>query len=244
MIKKLTKAELAEGLTPAFVNSVNIDKCCSPAQMEPGDEPVKLLVARKGYTVIVGVHHDGKYERPILLKDAQEHPIIFRRRQVHIARARYLMNFDKRDRARKVRYIVEACRLELGQKLIEIEAMIKQCEQSITDRVAQRLQGKGMPFRSVHDQEITERLNKLSKLHKLADLMWQKNDHMGMLSYLSQFYKFPSFNALIRPFIEGNIPDHTLRQYARMVVDKEHQTYFHINQYTNVTKSENVEACH
>lgn len=246
LIKKLTKDELAEGLTPEFINSVNLDKCCSPVQMEPGDEPVKVLRTPTGYSIIVGVYNDGRHEKPIMLKDANEKQIVFRRRKIHVARARYLMNFDQKDRTRKVRYIVQQCKVELLQQIIKTEGEISRLEARITQCVAERLMQRSNGFSGAIDtHDASQKLTRLTKMYNLAKMMWEQRDYIGLYTYLSQYFRFPSFESLIVPFIDSMTDHPRLKQVVRNIVHKEHSVYFHtITKHTNVTKSEHLEAGH
>lgn len=118
MIKKLSKAQLAEGLTLEFVNSVKMIMNYSPIQLEPGDEPLPILENSKGFW--------GKPVGEDFLKEKDEKTlIIFSHDDCQIGRARYLMNFGKEEREAKIQALLSSWKKAVRDKLDNIKIHAK-----------------------------------------------------------------------------------------------------------------------
>ncbi|WP_106827665.1 hypothetical protein [Parabacteroides pacaensis] len=107
-IKKLTKEEIAEGLTLNFVNKVNLKKKCSPVMFKAGDEPVGIMECSTGYWV----HTSEGY-----LRDEKGRLIVFDIRACQIARARYLMNHGEEEKRKEAERVLEQRKKKILEKL-------------------------------------------------------------------------------------------------------------------------------
>ncbi|WP_321331843.1 hypothetical protein [uncultured Bacteroides sp.] len=107
-IKKLTKAEIDEGLTIEFVNKINLKMKSSPVMFKQGDESVLLLQCSKGFWVKT----DDGY-----LKDEKGRLIVFDEKKCQIARARYLLIHGEEEKALEAEKLLEKRKKLVWEKL-------------------------------------------------------------------------------------------------------------------------------
>jgi hypothetical protein len=74
-----------EGITPEFLKSFTMDQEYSPVQLQPNEEPVKLIRCSAGYWVML--------EFGVYLKDEKRRLVVIPEKEAKIGRARYLLAF-------------------------------------------------------------------------------------------------------------------------------------------------------
>jgi hypothetical protein len=116
---KLSKSELAEGITKELIDFVLKQSKCSPVQLMPGDEPQNLLECSSGYWVVLA---PGQY-----LRDEYNKMIVIPVRDCKIGRARYLLNFGESEKKEKIQKIIETwkdlCRIRLDEIKKRIDSL-------------------------------------------------------------------------------------------------------------------------
>lgn len=116
IIKKLTKDELAEGITLQIVNSIDMSNNFSPVQLQKGVEPVKLLKCLNGYNAI--------YDDPKFMRDENNKVIVYRERECKVGRARFLLNFAEQEKAEKTKELIETWKFQIRKTLDEVKSRI------------------------------------------------------------------------------------------------------------------------
>ena len=117
---KLTKTEIAEGLTSDMLLQFNEHKAYSPVQLQAGDEPAHLLKCSTGYWI---KDPDGGY-----LRDTTGALIVVSERECRIGRARYLLNFGDQEKQQKVYRLIESWKAEVRQKLDVVKCNVEKLE--------------------------------------------------------------------------------------------------------------------
>lgn len=107
-IKKLSKEELTEGLTMEMVNAMNMAKNFTPIQLKQGDEPCNIIPCTGGFWVMI----DGK-----ALRGADNKYIIFPERDCQVGRVRYLLNFGKAEKEKKIQALIIQWKKEVRDKI-------------------------------------------------------------------------------------------------------------------------------
>jgi len=107
-IKKITKSEIAEGLTVELVNRVNLNKKSSPVIFQLGDDPVNLMKCSKGYWILTS---DG------FLKDENGELLVFDERICQVARARYLLFHGDEEKELEAKKLFEKRKTIVWNKL-------------------------------------------------------------------------------------------------------------------------------
>lgn len=111
-INRISKSEIKEGLTLELVNAISLDKNYSPVQLQKGDEPANILKCSTGFWAMV----EGKP-----LKDANNKMIVFSDKECQIGRARYLMNFGKEEKEKKIQELLAYWRKQLSDCIEKME---------------------------------------------------------------------------------------------------------------------------
>jgi hypothetical protein len=106
-----------EGITKEFLNSIDISKGCSPAQLKPGEEPVKLLECSSGYWVSLGF---GEF-----LKDETGTMVVISKKEAKIGRARYLLNFKDEVYQKEIAIEIERLKKQVDEKLKHLLPQMK-----------------------------------------------------------------------------------------------------------------------
>lgn len=181
LIKKLSKAEIAEGLTLELVNSIRMDRNYSPVQLLPGDEPTHLLQCSTGYWVMV----DGQ-----ALKDEKNQLIVWKLRECQVGRARYLLNFGAQEKENKVQALMASWKKEVKEKIDEVEKVKNGFVSGFTEILSGAIeQMRGKEFSEAFHKDREERQKNATQLHDIVQRMWAENKIIELL----EFFKIKTF---------------------------------------------------
>lgn len=117
IFKTIPKELQSEGITLDLINTINMDTQYSPVQLNPGDEPAKLMQCSSGYWVVM---EDGS-----VLKERNGYYVV-PVKEAQIGRARYLLNF-------KDQIAVELERIHESKIQDEILSLKKQVDVKVSD---------------------------------------------------------------------------------------------------------------
>lgn len=99
ILKKLPKEVVSEGITVELFNKINMDNFYSPVQLQPNDEPVKLMKCATGYWVMI--------DDETFLRDEKNKLIVFGEKECQIGRARYLLSYGVKEKEQKVNDLID-----------------------------------------------------------------------------------------------------------------------------------------
>lgn len=116
-IKRLSKAELDEGLTLELVNKVDMKKRYSPVLFNKDGVPCLLMKCSKGYWRSVG---DGKYEQ-----DDKNKLVVYSEKDCLIARARYLFYFEEEEKKEDAEKVLADRKKKIEDFLSDFEKKIE-----------------------------------------------------------------------------------------------------------------------
>lgn len=167
-IKRLTKDELAEGLTVELVNSIDMTRSFSPVQIAKDDEPVKLLKCLNGYNVL---YDDNK-----VLKDSSNKAIVINERTCQVGRARYLLKYAEREKESKTTELIASWKAEVRVFLDRLKGNIKSLEFVAFDTLIQS-------FDSEYIEKKETKLKELKALYEKAEEMFAQNKIAELIHY-------------------------------------------------------------
>ncbi|GAB3164560.1 hypothetical protein [Telluribacter humicola] len=231
-ITKLTKQELAEGLTLEMVNRVNMYKGYSPIQLRQGDEPIHLLKCSAGYWV-------RNPEGEGYLRDERGTLLVFDERECQIGRARYLQHYGFEEKQLKAEKLIASWLEEVRQKLDALKLRVEVLEGSVNGRegmLSQILKQHNPTAWAKQQAQDEKELGRLKPQYEELEAMYQQKEFVGLLGILD-IKKFDSLmlvarlnnssemevlkNTFSRTQID-NWDGDTLLMYARLEVEKEY----------------------
>jgi hypothetical protein len=188
-IKKLTKEEVAEGLTLDLVNSIDMSKNYSPIQLQEGDEPCNILQCSKGYWVMI----DSK---PLV--DEKNQYIVWDVRKCQIGRARYLLNYGAKEKEVKIRGLIASWKNQTRKQIDLLKKKVEflKLESNPTgDDISSIIIRAGLSKMQPNEKEAyiqgkLEEYERTNQTYVWAEEMWEKNNIIGLL----EVFKIKKFN--------------------------------------------------
>jgi hypothetical protein len=119
-IKKLNTDITDEGITLQLVNQINMKTNFSPVILKPGDKPVKLIPCSTGFWVM---YESGQY-----LKDEKNKLIVFSDKDCRIGRARYLLKYGKKEKAKKIADLIKSWKEQVQVEIEKVKKKITEFE--------------------------------------------------------------------------------------------------------------------
>ncbi len=171
-IKKISKEELAEGITVELVNKINMTRGYSPVQLQPGDEPVNILGCSTGFWVMI----EGK-----ALKDELGKMIVWGERECQVGRARYLVNYGQQEKEAKTLQLVEQWRSDVRKEIDKVKHRIEELKPSeFSEMVIEGLKGK--KAKEQYRQEKANELERLTPLYNDVEEAYTNNKLIELLT--------------------------------------------------------------
>ena len=176
LIKRLSKEEIAEGLTLELVNSIRMERTHSPVQLQLGDEPCNLLPCTDGFWVMV----EGE-----ALKDAQGKRIVWKYRDCQIGRARYLLHYGAQEKEAKIQALLASWKKEAREHLDKVKRRV--------DSLAKMLNPNSDIFESNIFNSLAKpgdkakeqkKFDEMNSAYQVAESMWQQGQFVDLIQGL------------------------------------------------------------
>lgn len=196
-------------IPPEFLNSFSMDNEYSPVQLQPDEEPVKLIRCSTGYWVMLEY---GEY-----LKDEKRKLIVIPEKEAKLGRARYLLNFSEQIANQKGEMYENAIQEEIARlkNLVDIrtEKDLEKMREIFV--LAGRIKPEGLeallisaventtgndPFQINNHNRVQHEAKKKLALELATDDLWQAYECMQSL------HKAGEYATLYNHFFQDGLP--------------------------------------
>lgn len=195
-IKRLSREELAEGLTLALVNSIHLETKCSPVKLAANTVPVRLLICSAGYNVME--------ENGAFCRDDRNQLLVLSAREAQIGRARYLLNYGDKEKQTEVDNLVatwkENVRHELDKikrKVDELKALTSE-EKNITQTIFRAVTEQNDNDWNMIKNRLEAELREILPTYERSEAMYAENKFQELLTLFGiREFNNPIFSASI-----------------------------------------------